>query len=84
MLWGSLIDWYCCGLPPQVFCLAFSPSLDRVVTASADGLLKVWNINVRYALSEDPKVCWRRCGGGADWPAVSQQCSGALYPPLLP
>lgn len=40
----------------QVFCLDFSPDLTKMVTASGDGLLKVWNINVRYHMDEDPKV----------------------------
>lgn len=39
----------------QVFCVAFSPDLTKMVTASGDGLLKVWNINVRYHMDEDPK-----------------------------
>lgn len=30
----------------QIFCLDFSPDLTKMVTASGDGLLKVWNINV--------------------------------------
>lgn len=95
--------WPPLHLPPtpaasQVFCLAFSPDLTKMVTASGDGMLKVnawmgvgragraarrlaaataaaapalasaqppcstflcaqvWNINVRYHMSEDPKV----------------------------
>lgn len=49
---------------PQVFCLDFSPDLTKAVTASGDGLLKVWNINVRYHMDEDPKVGIVLGGGG--------------------
>ena len=28
----------------------------RTVTASGDGTLRVWNIDVRYSMSEDPKT----------------------------
>lgn len=43
------------GHKSKVFCVAFSPDLTKMVTASGDGLLKVWNINVRYHMDEDPK-----------------------------
>lgn len=39
----------------KVLCLDFSPDLKKMVTVSEDGTLKVWDINVRYALREDPK-----------------------------
>ena len=41
--------------PNQVLSLDFSPDLGRMVTSSAASQLKVWNINVRYHLNEDPK-----------------------------
>ena len=44
------------GHKSKVHCLDFSPDLSKAVTASGDGLLKVWNINVRYHMDEDPKV----------------------------
>ena len=47
------------GHKSKVYCLDFSPDLSKVVTASGDGLLKVWNINVRYHMDEDPKVSER-------------------------
>jgi WD40 repeat protein len=37
-------------------CVSFSPDSKRVVSASEDGTLRVWNIDVRYHMSEDPKV----------------------------
>lgn len=40
----------------QVLALSFSPEGSWVVTASKDGTWAVWNIDVRYALDEDPKV----------------------------
>jgi WD40 repeat protein len=61
-------------------CASFSPDSKRMVTASEDGTLRVWNIDVRYAMSEDAKVllkvglgsggvvCWGR--GPWLWAAV--------------
>lgn len=44
------------GHAARVLALAFSPDLGRCATASADGTLRLWNIGVRYALNEDPKL----------------------------
>lgn len=44
------------GHRSRVISLDFSPDLKRAVTASADGLLKIHNIDVRYQMGEDPKV----------------------------
>lgn len=44
------------GHKSKVYCLDFSPNLTQMVTASGDGLLKIWNINVRYHMDEDPKL----------------------------
>lgn len=38
-----------------VLALAFNPSTTRAVTASKDGSLRVWRIDVRYQQQEDPK-----------------------------
>jgi len=35
--------------------VAFSPSNDKAVTFSKDQTIKVWNIDVRYEMSEDPR-----------------------------
>ncbi|GFR51981.1 hypothetical protein Agub_g14508 [Astrephomene gubernaculifera] len=40
----------------QVACVGLSYDNCRAATAGKDGMLKVWNIDVRYELSEDPKV----------------------------
>lgn len=60
------------SLPPaplQVMGVSFSPDSKRVVTASEDGTLRVWNIEVRYHMSEDPKVLLKVRGGEAGWQA---------------
>ncbi|CAO2834866.1 unnamed protein product [Amaranthus hypochondriacus] len=44
------------GHKSAVTCLCFTPNSDQVITASKDGTLKVWNINVRYHMDEDPKI----------------------------
>ena len=36
--------------------VGFSWDSTKIVTASKDGFLIVWNIDVRYKLSEDPKL----------------------------
>ncbi|KHG09050.1 Transducin beta-like protein 2 [Gossypium arboreum] len=36
--------------------LCFSPNSEQIITTSKDGSIRVWNINVRYHLSEDPKT----------------------------
>jgi len=51
-------DYY---TPPQghksaVNALAYSWDSTRVVTTSKDGFTIVWRIDVRYQLSEDPKI----------------------------
>eukprot|EP00245_Coleochaete_scutata_P001819 TRINITY_DN12271_c0_g1_i1.p1 TRINITY_DN12271_c0_g1~~TRINITY_DN12271_c0_g1_i1.p1 ORF type:complete len:429 (-),score=84.15 TRINITY_DN12271_c0_g1_i1:396-1682(-) len=43
------------GHKSAVTWLSFSADSQRVVTASKDGTIKIWNINVRYHLQEDPK-----------------------------
>lgn len=40
----------------QVTAVAISQDNRRAATCSKDGMLKVWNIDVRFHLSEDPKV----------------------------
>ncbi|PNW86947.1 hypothetical protein CHLRE_02g102450v5 [Chlamydomonas reinhardtii] len=44
------------GHKSQVACVALSSDNRRAATASKDGILKIWNIDVRYEMSEDPKV----------------------------
>ncbi|GLC40138.1 hypothetical protein PLESTB_000881000 [Pleodorina starrii] len=44
------------GHRSQVACVALSSDNSRAATASKDGMLKIWNIDVRYDMSEDPKV----------------------------
>lgn len=36
--------------------ISFAPDCKRVATASVDGTWKMWNIDVRYDMQEDPKV----------------------------
>ncbi|XP_022886225.1 transducin beta-like protein 2 isoform X1 [Olea europaea var. sylvestris] len=36
--------------------LCFSPNSEQIITASKDGSIRIWNINVRYHLDEDPKT----------------------------
>ncbi|KAF5843867.1 WD40-repeat-containing domain protein [Dunaliella salina] len=43
------------GHKSQVMCAAISADNKRAVTASKDGTLRVWRIDVRYELDEDPK-----------------------------
>lgn len=35
--------------------LCFAPNSEQIITASKDGSIRIWNINVRYHLDEDPK-----------------------------
>ncbi|PSC75857.1 Transducin beta 2 [Micractinium conductrix] len=77
------------GHKSKVFCLDFSPDLTKAVTASGDGLLKVWNINVRYHMDEDPKVllstglsllpgkCYSRLAWGPDY--IAAVCGTTLH-----
>lgn len=44
------------GHKSKILAVDFSPDSQRAVTASADGSLKIWDLNVRYAMQEDPKV----------------------------
>jgi len=43
------------GHTSSVYALAFSPDSRRLATASKDGTWKMWDINVRYTVGEDPK-----------------------------
>ncbi|KAK8630394.1 hypothetical protein V6N13_079190 [Hibiscus sabdariffa] len=36
--------------------LCFSPNSEQIITASKDGTIRIWNINVRYQLDEDTKT----------------------------
>ena len=44
------------GHKKKVMSVALSPDNRRAVTVSQDGTLRVWNIDVRYGMSEDPKT----------------------------
>ncbi|GAA0184555.1 hypothetical protein LIER_31843 [Lithospermum erythrorhizon] len=44
------------GHKSAVTCLCFSPNSEQIITASKDGSVRTWNINVRYHLDEDPKT----------------------------
>lgn len=44
------------GHKSAVTWLCFTPNSERIITASKDGTIRVWNINVRYHLDEDPKT----------------------------
>uniref|UniRef100_J3LUZ4 Anaphase-promoting complex subunit 4 WD40 domain-containing protein n=2 Tax=Oryza brachyantha TaxID=4533 RepID=J3LUZ4_ORYBR len=44
------------GHKSAVTCLCFAPNSEQIITASKDGTIRVWNINVRYQLDEDPKT----------------------------
>ncbi|KAG4132596.1 hypothetical protein ERO13_D08G042200v2 [Gossypium hirsutum] len=44
------------GHKSAVTWLCFSPNSEQIITTSKDGSIRVWNINVRYHLSEDPKT----------------------------
>eukprot|EP00252_Welwitschia_mirabilis_P017012 TRINITY_DN3782_c0_g1_i1.p1 TRINITY_DN3782_c0_g1~~TRINITY_DN3782_c0_g1_i1.p1 ORF type:complete len:440 (-),score=93.50 TRINITY_DN3782_c0_g1_i1:471-1790(-) len=43
------------GHTSAVTWLSFTSDSERILTASKDGTLRIWNINVRYHLDEDPK-----------------------------
>uniref|UniRef100_A0A0D6R247 Anaphase-promoting complex subunit 4 WD40 domain-containing protein n=1 Tax=Araucaria cunninghamii TaxID=56994 RepID=A0A0D6R247_ARACU len=43
------------GHKSAVTWLCFTSDSERILTASKDGSMRVWNINVRYHLDEDPK-----------------------------
>ncbi|OIV89767.1 hypothetical protein TanjilG_02899 [Lupinus angustifolius] len=44
------------GHKSAVTWLCFTPNSEQIITASKDGTLRIWNINVRYHLDEDPKT----------------------------
>ncbi|KAJ7950985.1 Transducin beta-like protein 2 [Quillaja saponaria] len=44
------------GHKSAVTWLCFAPNSEQIITASKDGSLRIWNINVRYHLDEDPKT----------------------------
>lgn len=43
------------GHKSAVTWLCFTSDSERILTASKDGSMRIWNINVRYHLDEDPK-----------------------------
>ncbi|GLU00479.1 hypothetical protein SLE2022_178460 [Rubroshorea leprosula] len=44
------------GHKSAVTWLCFSLNSEQIITASKDGSIRIWNINVRYHLDEDPKT----------------------------
>ncbi|KAL2233999.1 transducin beta-like protein 2 [Sesamum indicum] len=44
------------GHKSAVTWLCFTPNSEEIITASKDGSIRIWNINVRYHLDEDPKT----------------------------
>lgn len=44
------------GHKSAVTWLCFAPNSEEIITASKDGTIRFWNINVRYHLDEDPKT----------------------------
>ncbi|CAI9104643.1 OLC1v1003357C3 [Oldenlandia corymbosa var. corymbosa] len=44
------------GHKSAVTWLCFAPNSEQIITASKDGSIRVWNINVRYQMDEDPKT----------------------------
>ncbi|KAK6162505.1 hypothetical protein DH2020_002346 [Rehmannia glutinosa] len=44
------------GHKSAVTWLCFGPNSEHIITASKDGSIRIWNINVRYHLDEDPKT----------------------------
>ncbi|KAM7276058.1 hypothetical protein ACFE04_017924 [Oxalis oulophora] len=44
------------GHKSAVTWLCFAPDSEKIITASKDGSIRIWNINVRYHLDEDPKT----------------------------
>lgn len=69
---AAQLAWRSCRLPARAVChcclllrclrrpplvsLSLAAAWLQMVTASGDGLLKIWNIAVRYHMDEDPKV----------------------------
>ncbi|PON48381.1 Guanine nucleotide-binding protein, beta subunit [Parasponia andersonii] len=44
------------GHKSAVTWLGFAPNSEQIITASKDGSIRIWNINVRYHMDEDPKT----------------------------
>ncbi|XP_068634615.1 uncharacterized protein [Aristolochia californica] len=44
------------GHKSAVTWLCFTPNSEQIITTSKDGSMRIWNINVRYHLDEDPKA----------------------------
>ncbi|KAJ0052969.1 hypothetical protein Pint_00248 [Pistacia integerrima] len=44
------------GHKSAVTWLCFAPNSEQIITASKDDSIRIWNINVRYHLDEDPKT----------------------------
>ncbi|KAG6403268.1 hypothetical protein SASPL_135485 [Salvia splendens] len=44
------------GHKSAVTWLCFCPNSEQIITASKDGTIRIWNINVRYHMDEDPKT----------------------------
>ncbi|XP_008232654.1 PREDICTED: transducin beta-like protein 2 [Prunus mume] len=44
------------GHKSAVTWLCFTPNSEQIITASKDGSIRIWNINVRYHMDEDPKT----------------------------
>ncbi|KAG9445394.1 hypothetical protein H6P81_016734 [Aristolochia fimbriata] len=44
------------GHKSAVTWLCFTPNSEQIITTSKDGTMRIWNINVRYHLDEDPKT----------------------------
>ncbi|KAL6494068.1 hypothetical protein OROGR_031977 [Orobanche gracilis] len=44
------------GHKSAVTWLCFGPNSEYIITVSKDGSIRIWNINVRYHLDEDPKT----------------------------
>lgn len=44
------------GHKSAVTWLCFTPNSEQIITASKDDSIRIWNINVRYHLDEDPKT----------------------------
>ncbi|EEF50389.1 nucleotide binding protein, putative [Ricinus communis] len=44
------------GHKSAVTWLCFTSNSEQIITASKDGSIRIWNINVRYHLDEDPKT----------------------------
>lgn len=44
------------GHKSAVTWLCFTPDSEQIITSSKDGSMRIWNINVRYHLDEDPKT----------------------------